>query len=321
MKKKLAAVLLSSILLMTSCSSGNSSMTDDSSASQQETSVSTSAQDKLESSDDKTEKPVEETSSDSETESKEETTAATTTTSATTEATTTTTETTQITTTTKAETTTEQVEAPAEEKLIAITFDDGPNTTTTVKMLDLLEKYDVKATFFLIGNNINDETAKVVKRAYDMGCEIGNHSKTHGYMNEMTPEEIDAEIKYVSDKIFEITGEREKFFRPPYIATNEIMYTVIDQTFISGIGCNDWDDKTTVEKRALYLEKKAKDGTIFLYHDAEGNDKTVEAIEIAIPKLLDQGFKFVTLSELFEAKGVALDKDDKKIYSTVPQEW
>lgn len=69
--------------------------------------------------------------------------------------------------------------ADAEEtqKLIALTFDDGPNTTVTTQILDLLEENDAKGTFFLIGQNINSVSEASVKRAYDMGCEIANHSK------------------------------------------------------------------------------------------------------------------------------------------------
>ena len=72
--------------------------------------------------------------------------------------------------------------AEAEPKLLAMAFDDGPNTTTTNEVIDVLDKYNAKATFFLIGININDESAKSVKRAYDMGMEIANHSKTHNSM-------------------------------------------------------------------------------------------------------------------------------------------
>lgn len=64
----------------------------------------------------------------------------------------------------------------AEKKVIALTFDDGPNTTTTNEVLDILEEYDAVASFFLIGDNISEESAASVKRAYDMGCEIDNHS-------------------------------------------------------------------------------------------------------------------------------------------------
>jgi peptidoglycan/xylan/chitin deacetylase (PgdA/CDA1 family) len=198
---------------------------------------------------------------------------------------------------------------------IAITFDDGPNATTTMEVLDILEKYQVRASFFLIGTNINNESAKSVKRAFDLGCDIENHSKTHSYMDKMTADEIKDEIAYVNNKVKEITGTTPKFFRPPYIAVNSTMYDNIDMTFISGLGCNDWDDKVTAEYRAKYLEKKAADGVIFLLHDAEGNSKTVEALDKAIPILLEKGFQFATISELFELKGVEISGTDTNIYS------
>lgn len=204
-----------------------------------------------------------------------------------------------------------------EKKYIALTFDDGPNTTTTNEVLDVLEQYGIKGSFFLIGNNINDESAKSVKRAYDMGCDIGNHSKSHPYMNELSVEEIEAEIDYVTDKIVEITGEEPKFFRPPYIAINNTMYNTIDLTFIAGFGCNDWDDKVTAERRAKVIIRQAQDGGIILLHDAQGNSKTVEALHTIIPELQAQGFEFVTLTELFEIKGVKLSADDSSLYSFV----
>lgn len=213
--------------------------------------------------------------------------------------------------------TTKPVEIDPSKKLIAITFDDGPNTTTTVQVLDMLEKYNVTASFFLVGNNINDDTAEVVKRAYSMGCEINNHSKSHGYMNQITPEEIKAEYKYVDDKVFEIIGEHTKFFRPPYIAVNDDMFTNISVPFIAGYGCNDWEPKVTAEARAKRTLKQAKDGAIILLHDAQGNDNTVEALDTIIPSLLEDGYQLVTVSQLFEAKKIT--PASKIIYSYAEQ--
>lgn len=201
--------------------------------------------------------------------------------------------------------------------VIALTFDDGPNTTTTNQVLDLLVKYQVKASFFLIGDNINDESAKSVKRAYDLGCEINNHSKTHSYMDKMTAEDIKAEVQFVSDKVKEITGEPTKFFRPPYIAVNDIMYDNIDMPFICGVGCNDWDSKVSVEQRLKVLNRSIEDGTIILLHDAQGNDKTVEMLDTLIPQLLEKGYQFATVSEFFEAKGIAISADDRNLYTKV----
>ncbi len=204
------------------------------------------------------------------------------------------------------------------DKVIALTFDDGPNTDTTNEVLDILEKHQVVASFFLIGNNINDESAESVKRAYALGCEINNHSRSHGYMNEMTAEDIKAEYDYVDEKVFELTGEHTKFFRPPYIAVSDEMWENIDVPFISGIGCNDWDEKVMVEKRVQMILKKAADGCIILMHDASGNHMTVEAIDQIIPELKAQGYRFVTVSGLFEEKGIT--PTSQMIYTNVTQE-
>ena len=238
----------------------------------------------------------------------------------TTEATTTTEVTTTMETTTTTKATTEEITVETiEKKYIALTFDDGPNTTTTNEVLDVLEQYGVTGSFFLVGNNINSNTERVVKRAYDMGCEIANHSKTHSYMNEMDSESIIAEIEYVNEYVEKITGKAPEFFRPPYIAVNDTMYDAIDMPFICGFGCNDWDDRVTVERRAKSIIKQAKDGGIILLHDSQGNSKTVEALHTIIPELQAQGYEFVTVTQLFEIKGVEINGNDNGLYSFVGQ--
>ena len=202
-------------------------------------------------------------------------------------------------------------------KYIALTFDDGPNVTTTNDVIDKLEKYDIVASFFLIGNNINDESAKAVKRAYDLGCEINNHSRTHSNMTELSAEDIRAEFEYTDEKVYEITGEHTKFFRPPYISVHQIVFDNIDVPFIAGIGANDWEDRVTAEMRAKMILKQAKDGDIILLHDAEGNSMTVEALDTIIPELQKQGYKFVTVTELFKIKGI--EPDMEKVYTNVLQ--
>lgn len=215
--------------------------------------------------------------------------------------------------------TTEDEEMSEEVKYIALTFDDGPNATTTNEVIDKLEKYGIVASFFLVGNNVNDESAKAVKRAYDLGCEIDNHSRTHSNMTELSAEEIKAEFDYTDEKVYEITGEHTKFFRPPYIAVHQIMFDNIDVPFIAGIGANDWEDRVTAEMRARMILKQAKDGDIILLHDAEGNSMTVEALDTIIPELQKQGYKFVTVTELFNAKGIIPDME--KVYTNVTQKY
>lgn len=204
-------------------------------------------------------------------------------------------------------------------KVIALTFDDGPNTTTTVEMLDQLEKYEVVASFFVVGNSITEESGEVMKRAYDMGCEIGNHSQTHSDMTKMTEEDIREEIRYTSDMVEEITGEAPHFFRPPYISVNDTMFDAIDLPFISGYGANDWEDTVTAEQRASKILDQVSDGSIILLHDMAGNSKTVEALDLLIPALLEDGYTFVTISDLFAAKGVTPAGDEKIVYSDAEQ--
>jgi len=185
-------------------------------------------------------------------------------------------------------------------KLISLTFDDGPNTITTPQMLDILQKHGVPASFFVVGNNITSDSSEVMRRAVRQGCEIENHSRTHSDMTKMSPEEIDAEINYTSDKVEEAVGRRPRFFRPPYIAYNETMFKTVDLTFICGVGADDWDDSVSAEERYSRIVQQAGDGTVILLHDMQGNSKTVEAVDMIIPKLKSEGYEFVTVSKLFE---------------------
>ncbi|MBR1593121.1 MAG: polysaccharide deacetylase family protein [Ruminococcus sp.] len=205
--------------------------------------------------------------------------------------------------------------AEQETKLIALAFDDGPNTTTTNEILDILEENNAKASFFVIGVNINDESAVSIKRAYDMGMEIDNHSKTHTSMMNMSPEEIRAEIDYVDEKVEEITGEKTKFFRPPFIGVSQVMYDTIEQPFIYGADTQDYMTQVDTAQRVENIMKYAKDGTIYLMHDAAGNEQTVEALKTALPMLAEQGYEFVTISELFERQGETPKKNI--LYSSV----
>lgn len=307
-KKTIAAMLCGAMLLCTACGSTAETTTETSAettaettAASAETSEVTTAETTEETTDTSAEA-VEETA-----ETSAETSAETAETSAETSAKTA--ETTANTTETAKESESSMTDESTEKKLIALTFDDGPNTTTTNQVLDVLEKYNIVASFFLIGNNINDESAKSVKRAYDMGCDIENHSKSHSYMTELTAEEIKEEIEYTDNKVFEITGEYPKFFRPPYISVNKTMFENIDEEFIAGYGANDWDDRVTAENRHRRIMKQVKDGAIILLHDAEGNSLTVDALDMIIPDLLEQGYEFVTISQLFEQKNVELGRD------------
>lgn len=195
-------------------------------------------------------------------------------------------------------------------KLVALTFDDGPSATT-IEVLDILEKYGVRATFFLIGNLITDETKPIMERELKMGCEIANHSFTHSDMSVMSAEEIKNEIDHTTKLIKETVNYDVKFFRPPYILLSDTMYDTIEFPFIQGMGCKDWEAETTAEERKRIVLSEIKDGTMVLLHDFIGNDNTVKALPDMIEGLKAQGYSFVTVSELFEKKGVNPDVKHK----------
>lgn len=195
-----------------------------------------------------------------------------------------------------------------QKKLVALSFDDGPNTTTTVHMLDVLKKHDVKASFFVIGKNINDESAKVMQRAKNEGHDIENHSLTHSAMPTLTADSMRFEIKKTSELVEKYVGEKPQFFRPPYIALNRTMFDTIDLPFISGEGCNDWEQPVTADMRVERILASARDGLIFLLHDMEGNEQTVEAVDGIIPVLKEKGYTFVTVRELFRQKNITPER-------------
>lgn len=188
-------------------------------------------------------------------------------------------------------------------KLLALTFDDGPSETTN-QVLDVLQQYEVTATFFLVGGHMNERMKSVLQRQRAMGCEIANHSYTHSDMSVMTPAQIKQEIEDTTARIKEMAGYEVKFFRPPYIALSDTMYETIDLPFIQGIGCTDWEPKVSAEQRAETIINTVKDGTIILLHDFEGNQNTVDALPHIIEELKKQEYKFVTVSDLFRLKGV-----------------
>lgn len=202
---------------------------------------------------------------------------------------------------------------------VALSFDDGPNNHTTAQVLDLLEEHSVPASFFVIGQNINDETAKQMTRAISLGCEIQNHSFSHSYMTRLSTEQFVDELKRTDDLVEKYTSTRPTMFRPPYIDHNASMHEAVDHVFINGAGCQDWDASVSAQARYDDLMGKVKDGDIILLHDFYGNDNTVEALKMIIPELKKRGYALVTVSELFKIKGITPTARSGYIYSNVLQ--
>ncbi|WP_265446190.1 glycoside hydrolase family 11 protein [Acetivibrio straminisolvens] len=204
-------------------------------------------------------------------------------------------------------------------KLVALTFDDGPDNVLTARVLDRLDKYNVKATFMVVGQRVNDSTAATIKRIVNSGHEIGNHSWGYSGMANMSPADIRKSIADTNAAIQKYAGTTPKFFRPPNLETSPTLFNNVDLVFVSGLTANDWIQSTTAQQRASAIINGVKDGTIILLHDVQPEPHpTPEALDIIIPTLKSQGYEFVTLSELFRLKGVPIDPSVKKMYYSVP---
>ena len=198
-----------------------------------------------------------------------------------------------------------------DKKLVALTFDDGPNLDITPQILDILEEKEVVASFFLIGKYMTEDTKPVMERQLELGCEIANHSWNHNSMSAYTAEENIDEITRTSEVIEEMVGVTPKFFRPPFISISPTMYESIDLPFINGINCEDWSATVTAEQRVEKILSNVKDGDIVLLHDFSGNKNTVDALGDIIDGLIADGYALVTVSKLFELKGVDPNQENK----------
>lgn len=190
------------------------------------------------------------------------------------------------------------------QKMVCVTYDDGPSIYTP-KILDILEKYNAKATFFVVGNRI-DTYKKHTKRAAKMGCEIGNHTWTHGtlYKSSTAPSEVTSELGKCNDKIYEVTGKKCVLYRPcGGGVTDTIRNNCGLPMILWSIDTLDWKSKNSQSvQNEVYGH--VKDGDIILMHDLYSS--TAAASEYIIPYLVDQGFQLVTVSEMADCKGVNL---------------
>lgn len=190
-----------------------------------------------------------------------------------------------------------------DKKLLAITFDDGPNYKITENLLDELDKRNVKVTFFMVGNRINSQTA-LVKEAYDRGHTIGSHSYDHKRLTKLSSDKLKEEIDTTNEIIKNITGEDVKFLRPPYGSYNKDLLNSIDMSFILwNVDTEDWKSKDK-DKVCEHIITHASDGNIILLHDLY--QTSVDGALCAIDKLKTEGYEFVTIEEMAEIKGIEL---------------
>lgn len=197
-------------------------------------------------------------------------------------------------------------------KIIALTFDDGPSTDETngtSDLLDLLEQYDSKATFFCLGNRLNDESAPLLKRMVELGCEIGNHSYDHAQLTKLDAKGVRDEIDTTNELIKKYSGRDCRIIRPPYgAADNDIVPANVSQPFIMwDMDTLDWKTKNAASVISLVEKYKEQDwdGAVILMHDI--HPTTIEACKTIIPELVNDGYQLVTVSELAYLKGVKLE--------------
>lgn len=180
--------------------------------------------------------------------------------------------------------------------MIALTFDDGPSKYTD-SILELLKKYDARATFFVIGNKV-ELYKETIQKMIRYGNEIGNHSYNHKWLTKVSDDELVSQINTTQNIIQETTGVTPKLFRPTYGSINQHLREKIPLDIIMWtVDTSDW--KTTNSKKiASYALKAIKNKDIILMHDT--HKQTYEALKIMLPKLKEKGYQFVTVSELNE---------------------
>lgn len=190
------------------------------------------------------------------------------------------------------------------DKVISISFDDGPHPEYTNEILDILKTYNIKATFFVLGLHA-EKYPDVIQRIVDEGHEIGNHSYSHIDMKKSNKKLIKSELEKTQNIIYSITNIKPTVFRPPYGNYNQ---NVLDEANLSNLqlilwtyyqDSKDWSNPG-VEVIVNTTLSNIQNGDIILFHDYiyKKESHTVDALKIIIPDLLNDGFNFVTISEL-----------------------
>lgn len=187
-------------------------------------------------------------------------------------------------------------------KNITLTFDDAPDEVNTHKLLDILKENGVKASFFMIGENMRGSNVALVKRAYDEGHLVLSHSFSHPRMTDLNAMDMSAQLDRTSQRIEEITGKYPLLFRPPYGAINPLVVDVINEhnmtTILWSMDSLDWgieDPKPIVQ----IVGSKIQSGDIIMMHC---NSSSVGALPSIIKNLKEQGYTFVSLEDMLKIK-------------------
>lgn len=200
------------------------------------------------------------------------------------------------------------------EKSIALTFDDGPNSSSMFSLLDLLKEYNIKATFFVIGQEVEPHQ-KALKRAFDEGHEIANHSYTHSNFAKLDQKTLEFELDGTNNTIFKIIGKKPKIYRAPYGIFSRSLK--IASTFdlvpvMWSLDTLDWNSKTTSQSITEYIKANVKKNDIILMHTLSKNYKSYEALKTLIPYLIKEGYTFKTVSQITNKEPYYSDPETEK---------
>ena len=193
--------------------------------------------------------------------------------------------------------------------MVALTFDDGPNPSSSNRILDTLQKYNSVATFFELGRLVNSYP-DVVKREEALGCEVGSHTHTHPNLNNLSAEAIQGELANSKAAFTNALGHDVSLIRPPYGNSNDFVKSQLPYPIINwNVDTLDWKSRN---KDAILAEVRKignLDGKIILMHSIY--ETTADAVEVLVPELINQGYQLVTVSELAYYKGATLSPGQK----------
>ena len=179
-------------------------------------------------------------------------------------------------------------------KVVALTFDDGPNPNTTPAALELLKKYNAKGTFFMVGKAVagNEE---IIKQVVAEGHQIGNHSWSHPLLTKISLEQAKSQINDTTEALKKASGQDVHIMRPPYGGINAAIQAAVDQSFILwDVDTLDWKNRNTAS--IMKEVRKARPGSIILMHDV--HQTSINALPTVLQYLTEQGFELVTIDEL-----------------------
>ncbi|SJZ73865.1 polysaccharide deacetylase family protein [Garciella nitratireducens] len=193
-----------------------------------------------------------------------------------------------------------------DKKIIALTFDDGPHPQYTPEILDILNKYNAKATFFVLGK-FAEQYPDIIKREMLEEHEVGNHTYSHIDINNTSSTEIVEEFEKTQEIIFSTTGTFPKVMRPPFGYYNKEISNIAKKhhcTIVLWSQAKDHKDWSNpgIKKIVNTILSQVENGDIILLHDNVYHQEshTVEALKIILPELKKKGYEFVTISKLIQ---------------------